>query len=205
VHSSSSVNALLFTDKFLVYSDANPNDIRLLSSVPSGIYPSDVALGELRVYVSSVSGIDIYGLDTPAQPVHIGRVSAPAPVYRLEYSSGLLYAALQGAGMAIYETTSVGVSERSSTTTPVRPQALRVWPSVTGGEVRLTLGSPFVSSDISVYDISGKRLRDVRLRTEVKGGATKGVVCLASQAAGVYVIRVESEARDFTTKVVKSR
>jgi hypothetical protein len=191
-------------DTLLVYSAADPADIRLLASVPTGVYPSDVALGELRAYVSSVSGIDIYGLDNPAQPVHIGRVTAPVPAYRLAYASGLLYAALQEAGMAIYETTSVGISEQTPMALGM-PRALRVWPSVTGGEVRFTFGSPLRSSDVSVYDISGKRLGDVRLRTEMKGGATKGVICLASQAAGVYVIRVESEGKGLTTKVVKSR
>ena len=121
---------------------------------------------------------------------------------RLDYAGGLLYAAMQEAGIAIYETTSVGVHEQ-----PVAAQKQKefhVWPSVTDGNVCFMLGVPTRVSDFALYDVSGKRIENVRLRVSVKGGETQGMIDLTGHAAGVYVVRVEFEGNRLTTKVVKT-
>ena len=189
-------------DTLLVYSIADPTDLRKLSAVPAGVWPSDAALGESKVYVSSASGIDVYDLGNPAQPAHVGSIISAAPALRLNYVGGLLYAMLQEAGVAIYETTAVGIAERAATID--RPGLLRVWPNVTGDKVRFALGATARTINIAMFDVSGKRLRDVRPQNESKGGATEGSIDLSCLAAGVYVVRVESEGNYFTAKVVKT-
>lgn len=189
-------------DTLFVYSVADPTNVRLLSAVTAGVWPSDVALGESKAYVSAASGIDIYDLGNPAQPVHVGSTIAPDAVLRLNYIDGLLYAMLQQSGVAIYETTAVGVHEQPAA--PRRPVELRVWPSVARSEVRFEVGTAARASDIAVFDVSGKRLKNVRLRADTKGGATNGVIDLTGLAAGVYVVRVESVGKSFSTKVVKT-
>ncbi|HTW92320.1 MAG TPA: T9SS type A sorting domain-containing protein [bacterium] len=189
-------------DTLFVYSVADPSNFRLLSAVPASVWPWDAVLGESRVYVGAGNGIDVYILSNPAQPHHAGSVSPADGVRRLSYAGGLLYAALWEGGVAIYETTSVGVQEQSEV--PEKQVGLRVWPSVAPGRVRFEVGAAARASDVEVFDVSGKRLRDVPLRADTKGGATNGVIDLAGLAAGVYVIRVESVERSFTAKVVKT-
>jgi hypothetical protein len=186
-------------DTLFVYSVADPANFRELSAVPIGLPLSDVALAESEVFVSTANGISVYDLDDPAQPTYKGSVTSPNPVLRLTYSGGLLYAAMQGAGIAIYETTSVGIHEQ-----PVamrKPGEFRVWPSVTRGSVRLALGAE-QTSDVAVFDMSGKQLRDATLRT--KGGDSEGSIDLSGLAAGVYIMRVRTAGKYLTAKVVKT-
>lgn len=191
-------------DTLFTYSTADPAHPRLLSSTRVGVWPSDVVLGDERGYVAlnGAEGVEVLDLTNPGYPVSRGQTSAPYAVRRLCYSNGLVYAAMWEAGVAIYETTVIGIHEQTSIAEESR--GLRVWPSVTVGDVRFMVGPAGRSSDIGVYDISGKRLRDVRLQTELKGGTAEGVIDLAGLAAGVYVVRVESEGKNLTTKVVKT-
>jgi hypothetical protein len=123
-------------------------------------------------------------------------------VRRLCYSDGLVYAALWEAGIAVYETTAVGIAEQAPTRQ--KPATLRVWPALTNGEARLTLGAAAGKVDIAVYEVSGKRTENVRRQIVMKGGATEGVLDLSGLAAGVYVVRVKAEGKSFTAKVVKT-
>jgi hypothetical protein len=188
-------------DTLFVYSVADPANFRELSAVPIGLALSDVALAESEAFVSTVNGISVYDLDNPAQPTYKGSVTSPNPVLRLDYAGSLLYAAMQEAGIAIYETTSVGVHEQPVAKTQ---SAFRVWPSVTNGNVNFTLGIPMTASDFAVYDVCGKHIKDVRLRVNVKGGETQGMMDLTGHATGVYVVRVRCEGKNLTMKVVKT-
>jgi hypothetical protein len=189
-------------DTLFVYGVADPANFRQLSAVPASVWPWDAVLGGSRVYVGSGGGIDVYTLSNPAQPFYAGSVSPPCGVRRLSYSGGLLYAALWEGGVAIYETTAVGISEQAATTG--RPGVLRVWPSVAGDEAHFSVGVAARFNDIAVFDVSGERLKDVLLQANTKGGATTGVMDLSGLAAGVYVVRVQSEGKSFTAKVVKT-
>jgi hypothetical protein len=191
-------------DTLLTYSIADPSHPRLVSAVQTGVWPWDVVLGVSRAYValSDGWGIEVFDLANPGLPVRRGRCGATGDVRRLCYSNGLVYAAMWEAGVAIYETTGVGICERPDAS--IRPTALRVWPSVAGDEVRFTLGATALATDIAVFDVSGKRLNNVRQQTLTKGGAADGLLDLSGLAAGVYVVRVGSEGRIFTAKVVKA-
>jgi hypothetical protein len=190
-------------DTLFVYSVADPANFRELSAVTIGIPLSDVALAESEVFVSTVNGISSYDLDNPAQPVYKGSVTSPNPVLRLTYSGGLLYAAMQEAGIAIYETTVVGIQEECPKVTATL-EGLQLQPNVTAGKAQFTVGVAARASDFEVFDVCGERLKDVLLQANTKGGATTGVIDLSGLAAGVYVVRVPSEGKSFTAKVVKT-
>jgi hypothetical protein len=191
-------------DTLFVYSVADPSNFRLLSAVPTSVWPWDVALGESKLYVGASDGwgVDVYDLVNPGQPVRRGRASAPDDVRRLCYSNGMLYVTLWEAGVAIYETTATGIHEQAATAG--KSGAFRVWPNVTSDNVRFTAGAMVKSADIAVYDVSGKRLRDVSLRVDTKGGVTEGELGLAALPAGLYIVRVNHKEADFTAKVVKT-
>jgi hypothetical protein len=191
-------------DSVKAYSVADPTSPRLLSTTPAGVWPWDVALGESKLYVGASDGwgVDVYDLVNPGQPVRRGRASAPDDVRRLCYSNGMLYATLWEAGVAIYETTATGIHEQVATAE--RPGGLRVWPNVTDDNVRFSIDAAARSLDIAVYDVSGKRLRDVSLLINTKGGAIEGELGLSALPAGLYIVRVDSKGVDFTAKVVKT-
>jgi hypothetical protein len=101
-------------DTVHVYSVANPAAPHVISTVPCGVWPWDAALGDSRLYVGTSDGwgVDVYDLANPGQPVRRGRASAVTDIRRLHYANGYLYAAMWEAGVAIYETTAVGIAER---------------------------------------------------------------------------------------------
>jgi hypothetical protein len=183
-------------DTLLVYSAADPTQLRLLSATPAGVWPWDVALGESRAYVGAEYGIDVYDLDNPAQPIHRGSVSVPYGVTRLSYSRGLLYAALWEGGMAMYETTAVGVAE-SKQTTPSPRVRLSAAPNPVCGQLILA-GIP-EGARVRVYDATG-RIADVRAK-ESEGGVIE--LDLGRMRAGVYFVEVGDDARTAVLRIVK--
>jgi len=191
-------------DTLLVYSVADPTGLRMLSAVPASVWPWDVVLGESKAYAGSCAEwcIDVFDLSNPGQPVRVGIASTPYGLRRLRYVDGYLYATMREAGVAVYETTSVGIDEQPKASK--QPTELRVRPSVTGGEVCFTVGAVAPATDIALFNISGERLRDVALHVNAKGGDTEGRIDLSGLAAGVYVVRVESEGKSFMAKVVKT-
>jgi hypothetical protein len=191
-------------DSVRVYSVADPANPRLLSSAPTSVWPKDVALGESTLYVGTVDNhVDIFELSDPGRPVWVGRTTAASDVNRLWYADGKLYAAIWDAGVAIYETTSAGVCE------PATPRRLRpllsVSPSIATGSVRFVVTDVTRDIGISVFDISGVRLKNTSVRAELKGGVLQGEIDFARQPAGVYIIRVSSEGTTLTAKVVRTK
>jgi hypothetical protein len=190
-------------DTLRVYSAANPRSLRLLGFAPLQTHTWDVALAESTAAVATFNGLEAFSLEDPAHPRWRAAIATPYGPRRIVYAARYLYATMWEAGVAIYETTSVGIGERP--TASVRPMGLRIWPRVTSGRVRFAVDARARASDIAVFDISSKRLRDVTLRNKAKGGAVKeGMIDLTGLAAGVYVARVEFEGTDFTAKVVKT-
>jgi hypothetical protein len=191
-------------DTVHVYSVANPAAPCVVSAVPCGVWPWDAALGESKLYVGASDGwgVDVYDLTNPGLPVRRGRASAPTDVRRLQYANGRLYAAMWEAGVAIYETTATGIHEQDGAAEKLG--ALRVWPNVTGDNVRFTVGQGARSLEAAIYDVSGKRRGDVSIRIYRRGGATEGEVGLSALPAGLYIIRVESEGKNLTAKVVRT-
>ena len=75
-------------------------------------------------------------------------------------------------------------------------------PSITTGNVRYTAAAATRDVDVSVFDISGMRLKSTPMRAELKGGVLQGEIDLVGQPAGVYIIRVSKEGTNITAKVV---
>jgi hypothetical protein len=183
-------------DTLLVYSVADPTNFRLLSAVPASYFPSDAALGESRVYVSSVGGIDIYRLDNPAQPVRVGSIAGPDVVFRLTYAGGLLYAALMQSGVAIYETTAVGVSENRQVPPPGDAR-VRAVPNPVRDHIQV-VGAP-TGARLVVCDAAGRAISAKPV--ERKGGAIE--LNAAGLRAGVYFIGVCDNERMVVLRIVK--
>ncbi len=185
-------------DTLFVYSIANPAQPRLLSATPTSIWPWDVVLGEHTAFVGATYGIDLYDLTNPAQPRRIGGVSVPYGVRRLHYSGGLLYAALWEAGVAIYETTAIGIAEAPR---PDSRYGLIVLPNPTRSALTLAGVDPGANC-VRVYDVTGRCVITVRLL----GGRDSAEVLLDVRdlVAGVYFLEIEpGGCRKATARFVK--
>jgi hypothetical protein len=183
-------------DTLLVYSIADPTNFHLLSAVPAGVFPTDAALGESMVYVSGVNGIDIYALDNPALPAYRGSAACADAVARLRYSDGLLYAAIQGAGVAIYETTAVGISERRQA---MQLGGARVHAAPDPVRDHLSISGTSDEVRAAMYDAVG---RLVSIKLEKRGG---GVIELntVSLRSGVYFVELEDKSGTEVIRIVK--
>ena len=183
-------------DTLLVYSVADPANFRLLSAVPAGYFPSDAALGGSRVYVSGVNGIDIYRLDNPAQPVHVGSITSPDVILGLTYSGGLLYAALMQSGVAIYETTAVGISERRQAASLVRAQ-VRAAPNPVCDLVRVF--GVTTAARVVMFDAVGRAVSVKPVKRE--GGVIE--LDAVGLRSGVYFVEVKERASATVLRIVK--
>jgi hypothetical protein len=182
---------------------ADPSLPRVIDSLylSDTLWWNDVTTGGPRAYVGGERVLTV-DISDPASLQVLGSLSPPYLAQRMTYAAPYLYTACLEAGVAIYETTSIGISERFAGSR--RLAALRLWPSVARDEVRFALGVTARTADIAVFDISGKRLNSLRQQSAVKGGATEGAIDLSGLAAGVYVVRVEADGKSFTAKVVKT-
>jgi len=183
-------------DTLLVYSVADPTNFRLLAAAPASYFPSDAALGEGRVYVSGVNGLDIYRLDGPAQPVRVGSLATPDVAFRLTCSNGLLYVALMQSGVSIYETTAVGVSESGQAPLP-GVVMVSVAPNPVPDLVRF-FGAA-AEARVVIFDGVGRVVH--AKPTQQKGGAIElNTVGLRS---GVYFVEVKEKSATTVLRIVK--
>ena len=183
-------------DTLLVYSMADPSNFRLLSAAPASYFPADAALGESRVYVSGVYGIDVYRLENPAQPVHVGSFATPDAAFRITYANGLLYAALMQSGIAIYETTAVGIAEHG----PGEQRGgarIRVAQNPVGDLVRITGAA--CNAQVRVRDVIGRSI-DFGPKKQRGGAIELNTVGLRS---GVYFVEVKEKAVTEVLRIVK--
>jgi hypothetical protein len=187
------------------YSLANPAVPVPLDSIDMGHWITGMTAVNRTIYAcSGPSYTTLYAISIADlhQPRVIDQTTLPYTVKRITYAAPYLYLSCCEAGVAIYETTSVGIGERPAVS--MQPACFRTWPNVTSGKVQFTTGATARAVSIAVFDISGKRLDGVPQQSTMKGGATKGVLDLTGLAAGVYVLRVKSEGENFTAKVVKA-
>jgi hypothetical protein len=191
-------DTLLFLSSggILVYDISQPNEPRLLDSLSVGPNTYWVeAVGSL-LYTGNRDGIRV----VDAADIHNMRVrgfiSAPYTVDRLTYKSPYVYAVCWEAGVSIYESTQVGVSEAMKggdvrTALSVRPN-----PAVTDA-VLTGLGRPAAS--VTIRDIAG---RDVQCATErrANGDVLLGV---AKMPRGVYFVESRTGVVSVRVKFVK--
>ena len=189
-------------DTLLTYSVATPGQPRLLSAVLTGVWPWDIVLDGSRAYValSDGYGIDVFDLADPGLPVRRGRASALGDIRRLCYDNGLVYAALWEAGVAVYETTALGISDAQ--TSRRGPCAfLSVSPSPVRGLVRIS-GLVCVPSMVRVTDVIG---RDVTEETGVAIplGPRSVLVDVSRLGSGVYFVYCREGRATQVAKFVK--
>ena len=165
-----------------VYSAADPTQLRVLSTTPTG-RAWDVVLGDSLLFIGTTVGAEAYDVSNPAQPRKVAEASAPYSNRRLWYSDGYLFSALWDAGVAVYETTATGVSEQ-------RPAAacgqvrIRVVPSLARSRVRL-VGTAKVHR-VVVYDATGRAVA-VGVTARKEGDVELNV---AGLVPGVYFVEV---------------
>ena len=143
-------------DTLFVYSVANPAQPQMLSATPTGIWPWDVALNENSLFVGATYSVEVYDLSDPGRPRRTGGASVPYGVRRLHYRDGLLYAAMWDAGVAIYETTAVGITEPHARAEPSR-SALRAWPNPVTRRCFLNIAQTDIR-EVSIRDVVGRKV-----------------------------------------------
>ena len=193
-------------DTLWVYSISDPAHPRPLSATPTGVWPWDVALSESKAFVATSDGygVDVFDLSDPGRPVRVGRATAPADIRRLHYSNGYLYAAMWGAGVAVYETTATGVGEQAGPSRPASPVRLlgSVVRDVAVIEGHVNRG---MELKVSIYDVAGRLRKHLPTVVAQKQGLQRYTVNVASLGAGVYVIKVAIGDKDYSLRVVKTQ
>jgi hypothetical protein len=160
-------------DTLFVYSVADPLQPRVLGYAPAGVWPWDVALGDSAAFVSTSTGVDVFELPNPAQPVKTGSIATPYHAGRLSYAAGLVYVTMWDAGVAIYETVSAGVAERGAPHLVVaRRVALGPNPATTRLHIQHSVGSA----------MGNVRLRDATGRVLAWSSAPSGTMPLSSMS-----------------------
>jgi hypothetical protein len=189
-------------DTLLTYSVATPSQPRLLSAVQTGVWPWDVVLGEMKAYValSDGLGVEVFDLSDPTYPTSRGTTSAPYDVRRLRYSNGLLYAALWEAGVAIYETTAIGITERDCRSR-LTGKGVSVSPDPASDFVRVAArgGS---RRGIRVMDVAGRDV-SVRVRPLTLGAADGVALDVSRLRCGIYFVRWDESGTSRPAKFVK--
>jgi len=187
-------------DSVRVYSVADPVAPRLLSSAPCGVWPWDAAIGESTLFVATSDGwgVDVYNISNPGQPVRTGRASAPTDIRRLCYHDGYLYAAMWDAGVAIYETTTTGISELPREAKPT--DGLTAMPNPTRGVLKVrNMTVTKYPSVLLARDVAGRLVCERRLES----GEGTATLDITSQAAGVYIVEHRTPVRVLRSKIVK--
>jgi hypothetical protein len=185
-------------DTLFVYSVADPLHPRQLGFAPAGVWPWDVALGDSAAFVSTSSGIDVFELPNPAQPVKTGSIATPYHAGRLTYAAGILYVTMWDAGVAIYETVSTGLAERGATCGAIRRRAA-FGPNPVTRTLCVKYPSGSMVSNARLLDATG---RDVRgpFHT-VSGDAVEFDV--SGLVGGVYFVRLDLDGWPETLKFIK--
>jgi hypothetical protein len=185
-------------DTLFVYSVANPLQPRRLGFASAGVWPWDVALGESAAYVSTSTGVDVFELPNPAQPVKTGSVSTPYHAGRLAYHNGLLFVTMWDAGVAVYETVSTGIVEAPRTPTNRSRLVARPNPAATSLTLCTTNGS---AASVGIRDIAGRSVAEYSIRRRV--GTQEILLDIGRLRPGLYFLEVKTEANTETVKLIK--
>ena len=176
-------------DTLYVYSVANPSAPYLLSFVPTGVWPSDVVIDGSLLFLGTVSGkIETYDISSPAQPRRVASITAPCYVDRLYSAGGYIYAVMYDAGVAIYETTAIGICERF--TDGNQGNCLfRILPNPTKGAIYLSLPDGNLTR-LRVFDATGRCVKNVQAPSETQLEQPYRLD-LSPLSAGVYFVEAE--------------
>jgi hypothetical protein len=187
--------AFMSSGGIIVFSVADPSQPRLLDSLSVGSNTSWVeAVGPL-LYTGHPDGLRV----VDASDVHnmrvLGHATAPYGVGRLSYLSPYIYAAGGEAGLSIYESTQVAVSEATKGGVP-RGLSVRPNPATTNAVLSGFCESP---AAVIVLDIAGRVARCATRR--LANGDV--VLHLASMQPGVYFVEERTGATTARVKLVR--
>jgi hypothetical protein len=177
---------------------SDPTSPQLIDSLylSDTLWWNDVRVSGSQAYVGGERVLTVDVAD-PADLAVRGSVTPPYIVERLTYSSPYLYAACLEAGVCVYESTAVGVVDRSSSSLS-DAKLLKVEPNPVRGAVSVIGFND--KSRVNVFDAAG---RDVSKRVRLAHGA--GVVRLGIDRLprGMYfVCETDGEIRN-VVKFVK--
>jgi hypothetical protein len=188
--------AFLSSGGILVYSVARPNQPRLLDSISVGPNTYWVEAVGTLLYTGNRDGVRV----ADASDIHNMRVrgfcSAPYTVDRLTYKSPYIYAACWEAGVSIYESTQVALSEETKggdihTELSVRPN-----PATTNAVLSVFGESP---GTVTVRDIAGRVVRCATTRR----ASDEVILNTAAIPPGVYFVESKTGATSVRLKFVK--
>ncbi|MCX6843468.1 MAG: T9SS type A sorting domain-containing protein [candidate division WOR-3 bacterium] len=180
----------------LVYSVADPSRPRLLDSVSVGPNTYWVEAVGTLLYTGNRDGVRV----VDAADIHDMRVRgfcpAPYTVNRLTYKSPYVYAACWEAGVSIYESTQVAVSEPMKGGGEHTELSVRPNPVTTNAVLSVFGESP---GTVTVRDIAG---RVVRCATKRRASG-EVVLNMAAKPPGVYFVESKAGAISVRVKFVK--
>jgi hypothetical protein len=186
-------------DTLWTLSVADPQHPRIISGVPTSVWPFDIALADSIACIGTAEGVDLFSLADPALPRKLGSCPAPEAVRRVAYVAPYFYAAAFGAGVGIYETTSTGMAE--SDARQGRRRMLVAAPNPTTGQARLsgTLASES-GAMVSIRDVSG---RIVRQFGQKQDSGPAAALDLSSLPSGLYFVELRLGKQSEIVKLVK--
>jgi hypothetical protein len=179
-----------------VYSVADPALPRVVDSVDVGANTFWVEAVGTLLYTANPDGVRV----VDAADVHNMRVrgyaTTPYGVGRLSYASPYLYAACGEAGVCVFESTQVGVSEPTKGGGEYTELSIRPNPVRTNAVLSVFGESP---GTVTVRDIAG---RAVRCATKRRANG-EVVLDMAAIPPGVYFVEGRTGATSVRVKFVK--
>jgi len=184
-------------DTLRVFSAANPKQLRLLGYAPLQSHTSDVALAESIALVSTVRGLEAFGLEDPAHPRWRAAITTPHGPRRVVYSPPYFYTAMWEAGVGIYSAESLGLQEQVALA--LQPTLLRVSPNPVRDKCLVSFGGG-KAGEVRLRDVAG-RVVPVAVACNVTNDGLS--LDLSKLATGVYFLEVGTDRGTTETKLVK--
>lgn len=186
-----------------VYSVANPAAPYPIAGVPlgAGNWGYDAAMyDDTLVLAGCTYGVVLVNVSDPANPRVVGGCPAPSNVIRVFCSPPYLYAACNDAGVCIFETAAVGVTE--ATRMPQRRNILCARPNPARDWVDVAFASPLEQPyRLALVDAAGREVLSVLASGPSQERRTR--ISLKGLAPGLYFLRAGTEGRSVVLKIVK--
>jgi hypothetical protein len=181
---------------------ANPAAPRVLDSAYLGNDGDDVVVVGSVAYASE-NVIHVADVSDPGNVRLVGRVSVPYWTTRLVYAEPYLYACCAEGGICIFETVPAGVAEPA----PIRlnDRHLSFFPSVTDGRLTVEARGIPQSSELTVFDMTGKEVLRLQAPAQRNGLTGRWPVDLTRLSSGIYVVRLHGRGVNQIGKVVLTR
>ncbi|WP_051205259.1 T9SS type A sorting domain-containing protein [Salinimicrobium xinjiangense] len=172
-------------------------DLPVLTILPNPLNKNEVIIGtELGVWAT-----DNFNSSSPSWvQSYNGMSDVKVTDLDLKKGNNVVYAASYGRGMfsGLFKTAQEEAEERGEVI--VEDNLLMVYPSVSGGSYNLISGQDSPNIEIYVYNIQGRLLKVIKLPLEANDPKEFD---LATEASGMYILRIEGPNGVTVQKVVK--